>query len=93
VTWRKERCVTEFYCRMSKAGCAMPTPNAWMTVEHAAAFLSLTPVALRRALERNARPAPEGGTISRTDGISARKLGRLWRVWLDPGWLAPSPPK
>jgi hypothetical protein len=64
-----------------------------MTVEQAAGFLSLSEVTLRRALERNARPTPEGGTIARVEGITARKLGRLWRVRLDPGWLAPTPPK
>jgi hypothetical protein len=71
----------------------MSAHNAWMTVEQAAAFLCLSAVTLRRALERNARTAPDGGTISHADGITARKLGRLWRVRLDPGWLAPSASK
>jgi len=72
---------------------ASAPPNAWMTVEQASAFLSLPVVTLRRSLERKARPTPEGGTIAQMDGITARKLGRLWRVWLDPGWLAPAAPK
>jgi hypothetical protein len=71
----------------------MSTPNAWMTVEKAAAFLSLQPVTLRRTLERNARPVPDGGIVAQVDGILARKLGRCWRVWLDTRWLTPGPPK
>ena len=66
------------------------SPPAWMTVDQAAAFLSLPPVTLRRTLERNARKADDGGTVSQADGMTARKLGRLWRVRLDQGWLAPS---
>jgi hypothetical protein len=49
----------------------------------------LTSITLRRSIERNARATPEGGTVARVDGITARKLGRLWRVALDAGWLAP----
>jgi hypothetical protein len=71
---------------------ATMSPGAWMTVEQAASFLSLPVVTLRRTLERNARATPEGGTVARTDGITARKLGRLWRVWLDPGWRTPTAP-
>ena len=71
----------------------MVTCGTWLTVEQAAAFLSLPVVTLRRTLERNARATPDGGTIARVDGITARKLGRLWRVWLDPGWVAPAAPK
>jgi hypothetical protein len=68
---------------------ASAPPPAWMTVEQAAAFLSMQVVTIRRSLERNARATPEGGTISHWDGITARKLGRHWRVWLDLAWLAP----
>lgn len=71
----------------------MATPGSWMTVEQAASFLSLPAVTLRRTLERNAKATADGGTISRAEGITARKLGRLWRVWLDAGWLAPTAPK
>jgi hypothetical protein len=69
---------------------AFMTTHAWMTVEQAAALLSLPVVTLRRKLERNARPTANGGTAACVDGITARKLGRLWRVWLDPGWLTPT---
>jgi hypothetical protein len=71
----------------------MQSENVWMTVEQAASFLSLPVVTLRRALERNARTAPDGGTISHADGITARKLGRLWRVRLDAVWRVPATTK
>jgi hypothetical protein len=64
-----------------------------MTAEQAAAFLGLPVVTLRRALERNARTTPEGATVAHVDGVTARKLGRLWRVWLDRGWRVPTPQK
>lgn len=64
--------------------------GSWMTVDQAAAFLQLPCVTLRRALERNARKLPEGGITSHHDGISARKIGRLWRVWLDAAWRNPT---
>jgi hypothetical protein len=61
-----------------------------MTVEAAASFLGMPVVTLRRTIERNAQSTPEGGTVSRVDGITARKIGRLWRVWLDADWTNPS---
>jgi hypothetical protein len=64
-----------------------------MTVEQAASFLSLPAVTLRRTLERNARRMANGGTIAHADGITARKLGRLWRVALDSEWLTPAAPR
>jgi hypothetical protein len=63
--------------------------GSWMTIEQAASFLNLPPVTLRRSLERNARKTPEGGTMAQSDGITARKIGRLWRVWLDACWTRP----
>ncbi len=71
----------------------MSDQRSWMTVEQAASFLNLGVVTLRRTIERNARRTPQGDTVAQVDGITARKLGRLWRVWLDAGWLrTPSPP-
>ncbi len=71
----------------------MSDQRSWMTVEQAASFLNLGVVTLRRTIERNARRTPQGDTVAQIDGITARKLGRLWRVWLDAGWLrVPSPP-
>jgi hypothetical protein len=71
---------------------APPSRASWMTVERAAEFLGLPVVTLRRSFERNARVNAEGGTVARVDGITARKIGRLWRVWLDAGWLSPATP-
>jgi hypothetical protein len=62
-----------------------------MTVEQAATFLGMPAVTLRRSFERRAQARPGGGMIAHADGITARKLGRLWRVWLDQEWLQPSP--
>jgi hypothetical protein len=63
-----------------------------MTVDRAAEFLGLSTVTLRRTIERKARAMPDGSTVAQTDGITARKIGRLWRVWLAPGWLNPAQP-
>lgn len=57
----------------------------WMTVQDAAAFLSLQEVTLRRMLERAARREGDG-IVARVDGVVGRKLGRGWRVWLGPAW-------
>jgi hypothetical protein len=40
-------------------------------------------VTLRRSQERNASSGSDGGTEAPVDGITVRKLGSLWRVWLD----------
>jgi hypothetical protein len=63
--------------------------HAWQGVESAATLLGLPARTLRRALDRHAQRQADGSVTSRVDGISARKFGRLWRVWLDPGWLKP----
>jgi len=38
----------------------------------------------------SARKDAAGTATARLDGIIARKLGRLWRVWLDADWLQPT---
>ena len=68
----------------------MSSRSSWTTVEQAAEFLGLTTISLRRTFERNARAAPDGGIVAQVDGLTARKIGRLWRVWLGPGWLSPA---
>jgi hypothetical protein len=62
----------------------------WASVEHAAAFLDVPPVTLRRMLERHARRGEDGRVMANVDGITARKLGRAWRVLLDEDWRNPS---
>lgn len=67
--------------------------EGWIDVESAAAFLGLSAVALRRTIERAAKKHDDGAIIAHIDGITARKLGRLWRVRLDAKWLRPTPIK
>jgi hypothetical protein len=68
----------------------LPTepPASWLTVAQAAACLAMSADALRRALERRAVRAPDGGVEASWDGVRARKLGRLWRVLLSARWHA-----
>lgn len=65
--------------------------SQWLSIASAAAVLDLTPDALRRAIERRAVRALDGGTIAEWDGVRARKLGRLWRVLLGPSWRTIDP--
>jgi len=67
-----------------------PRAGAWASVEHAAVFLDVPPVTLRRILERHARRGEDGRVMATVDGITARKLGRAWRVLLDEDWRNPS---
>ena len=58
----------------------------WLTVRDAADRLSMRPDALRRALERRARPADDGGIEASIDGMRARKFARNWRIRVDGPW-------
>ena len=69
------------------------TGARWVTVAEAARHLGVNEVSLRRRLERHARKAPDGATQARFDGLTGRKVGRLWRVWLSPAWMAGEPAK
>ena len=73
-------------------GSALPVARAgaWASVKHAAAFLDVPPVTLRRMLERHARRGEDGCVVAIVDGITARKLGRAWRVLFGEGWRNPS---
>jgi len=64
--------------------------RAWRGVEAAATFLGIPARTLRRAIDRQAHRNPDGSITATFDGLTARKFGRLWRVWLDAGWLAPT---
>jgi hypothetical protein len=68
-----------------------PTIAEWTSVATAAEFLGVPLLSLRRMIERNAKKGKDGSIESRRDGITARKLGRLWRVRLDPAWTKPTP--
>jgi hypothetical protein len=63
-------------------------PAAWASTEDAAAFLGMPVRVLRDALARRARRV-DGMTEARFDGIIARRVGRLWKVWLGAAWTAP----
>ncbi|MEB2314327.1 MAG: hypothetical protein OZ928_20980 [Polyangiaceae bacterium] len=58
----------------------------WLRVREAAELLSMSEEALRRALERRAIRASDGGIEADYDGIRGRKLGRTWRVCLSERW-------
>ena len=58
----------------------------WLSVAHAAKQLDLTPLALRRRLERRAKRNDDGSVEARFDGIRAHKIGRAWRVSLGKRW-------
>ena len=67
-----------------------PLPVRWMSVEGAAAILGIPVITLRRTIERNARKGKDGSVEARVQGVTARKFGRLWRVFLDATWTKPS---
>ena len=58
----------------------------WLVVEEAAVFLSLSPDALRKSLERAAVRVADGGIEAHLDGVRGRKLGRRWRVQMSAAW-------
>lgn len=60
--------------------------SRWLAVGEAAEVLSVTPAALRRRIERNAKRSRGGQIEANIDGVRARKFGRLWRVRLGDGW-------
>lgn len=70
----------------------------WLALPRAAALLDMSADALRRALERRAVRAPDGGIEAELDGIRGRKLAGRWRVQLGPAWQPrddgePKPPQ
>jgi len=62
---------------------ASPT---WLTVRDAAAVLAMSIDALHMALARRARKSVDGTVSAEWDGISARKIGRRWRIALSSRW-------
>lgn len=71
-------------------GSPLRSCASWMAIEEAAKLLGVSVVTLRRSIERKARKDSAGTVTARLDGIIARKLGRVWRVWLDAGWMHPA---
>ncbi len=72
---------TKGIARLRPTTNGQPHPVHWYTVPVAAEILSLPAVTLRRRIQRYARRTPDG-TVSTFDGITARKIGGQWRVWL-----------
>jgi len=72
-----------------KNGDAKHEHGPWLPLEHAAAHLSMTVAALRKALERRATRASDGATEANLDGVRARKFGRNWRVRFSNAWGLP----
>lgn len=64
----------------------MKSAHEWMSVREAAEILGFAIISLRRAIERNARRASDGGVEASFDGLRARKIGRAWRVQLSSAW-------
>lgn len=75
--------------RRSSAADAQ-SPRGWVAIQTAAEYLDMSPDALRRALERRAVCAPDGGVEANIDGVRARKFGRTWRVAFSERWLRPA---
>lgn len=70
-------------------GGAVAASSPWVSLERAAAHLGMGAEALRKALERRAIRADDGGTEAALDGVRARKFGRLWRVRFSEAWGLP----
>ncbi len=62
----------------------------WMPVAVAADLLGYDRVSLRRAIARHAEITEDGGAEAHFDGITARKVGNTWRVWLAASWRRPN---
>lgn len=74
-------------------GDAINTGARWMSIEDAARHLGVNDVTLRRKFQRAARVVADGATQARVDGLTARKLGSHWKVWLSPTWACGPPLK
>lgn len=58
----------------------------WLGIPRAAELLDEEPESLRKKLERAARRGPDEQIESDINGLRGRKLGRLWKVLIPPGW-------
>lgn len=64
----------------------------WTTLRTAAEALDIAPAAMRRTIERRARPAEDGVLEASFDGIRARKFAGRWRVNLGARWTQEEQP-
>lgn len=58
----------------------------WYPLRDAAPMLGVSPGALRKALERRAIRAPDGGTEANVDGVRGRVFTNRWRVSFGKAW-------
>ena len=63
-----------------------PTAAPWLPLLNAAEHLGESADSLRKKLDRASRRSTDGAVESQLSGITGRKLGRLWKVRLSPGW-------
>ncbi len=65
-----------------------PTSRAtpWLPLLTAAEHLGESPDSLRKKLERSSKRGGDGVIEAKLDGITGRKLGRLWKLRLSDGW-------
>jgi hypothetical protein len=68
------------------ASSAVRPVSSWLSLLTAAEHLGESPDSLRKKLERASRKGPDGVVEAELDGLTARKLGRLWKIRLSEGW-------
>jgi len=62
------------------------TAQPWLPLLTAAEHLGESADSLRKKLERASKRSVDGVVEAELDGITARKLGRLWKLRLSDGW-------
>ena len=58
----------------------------WYPLRDAAQLLGISPGALRKALERRAVRAADGGTEANVDGVRGRLFTNRWRISFGKAW-------
>jgi hypothetical protein len=69
----------------------MVIDRVWLTTAEAAARLRQSEVTLRRRLARHGRVTPDG-VVAHVDGLTARKSGSRWLIWLGSAWILEDSP-
>lgn len=59
------------------------SPSRWYALPIVAAHAGMSPITLRRRLNRAAKRTSDS-VIAQVDGLSARKAGSLWMIRLGP---------
>lgn len=66
--------------------------SSWISLARAAEILGEPEGALQKKLARASRRAPDGVVEASISGITARKLGRNWKVRLGARWMEGTEP-